>query len=90
MFSETTFGIAMNLEEFRIGIVLLGEPDTVCEGMVCKRTGRTISVPVGKGLLGRVLDPLGTPIDGQGPLSFTKRREIEGRRSRGHRTPACQ
>jgi len=78
MFSTTTYGIAMNLEESRIGIVLLGEPDTVFEGMICKRTGRTISVPVGKGLLGRVLDPLGTPIDGQGPLSYTNRREIEG------------
>lgn len=78
MFSTTTFGIAMNLEETRIGVVLLGENDNIYEGMVCKRTGRTIDVPVGKGLLGRVLDSLGTPIDGQGPLSVTRRREIEG------------
>ncbi|MHB1483967.1 MAG: F0F1 ATP synthase subunit alpha [Saccharofermentanales bacterium] len=78
MFNANTFGIAMNLEESQIGVVLLGNPDSVYEGMICKRTGRTINVPVGKGLLGRVLDPLGVPIDGQGPLSFFNKREIEG------------
>jgi len=78
MFSAKTYVIAMNLEETRIGVVLLGEPDTIYEGMVCKRTGRTIDVPVGKGLLGRVVDSLGIPIDGQGPLSYFNRREIEG------------
>lgn len=77
MFSTTTYGIAMNLYVDRIGVVLLGENDMVYEGMVCKRTGRTIDVPVGKGLLGRVLDPLGTPIDGLGPLSYANRRHIE-------------
>ncbi len=78
MFTTTTFGIAMNLEENRVGVVLLGDNDTIFEGMVCKRTGRTIDVPVGKGLLGRVVDPLGTAIDGQGPIAATRRREIEG------------
>lgn len=77
MFSSTAFGIAMNLEETRIGVVILGDIDTVYEGMICKRTGRTIDVPVGKGLLGRVVDSLGVPIDGQGPLSFFNKREIE-------------
>ncbi len=77
MFSQNTYGIAMNLEEEHIGVVLLGNIDTVVEGMMCKRTGRTIDVPVGKGLLGRVVDPLGSPIDGQGPLSYDSRREIE-------------
>jgi F-type H+-transporting ATPase subunit alpha len=79
MFSATAYGIAMNLEESQVGVVLLGDQDSVYEGMICKRTSRTIDVPVGKGLLGRVLDPLGMPIDGQGPLSYTNRREIEGR-----------
>ena len=78
MFNANTYGIAMNLEESHLGVVLLGNPDSVYEGMICKRTGRTINVPVGKGLLGRVLDPLGVPIDGQGPLSFYNHREIEG------------
>jgi F-type H+-transporting ATPase subunit alpha len=77
MFSHNTYGIAMNLEEDSIGVVLLGSVDTVAEGMMCKRTGRTIDVPVGKGLLGRIVDALGSPIDGQGPLSYDSRREIE-------------
>lgn len=77
MFSQNAYGIAMNLEEDSIGVVLLGNVDIVSEGMMCKRTGRTIDVPVGKGLLGRVVDALGIPIDGQGPISFDSRREIE-------------
>ncbi|MHB1454482.1 MAG: F0F1 ATP synthase subunit alpha [Saccharofermentanales bacterium] len=77
MFSKNSYGIAMNLEEEQIGVVLLGAPDSVTEGMMCKRTGRTIDVPVGKGMLGRVVDPLGNPIDGQGPAVFSRKREIE-------------
>ncbi len=77
MFAQNSYGIAMNLEEEKIGVVLLGAEDTVSEGMMCKRTGRTLDVPVGKGMVGRVVDALGNPIDGQGPIEYERRREIE-------------
>lgn len=77
LFSNDTYGIAMNLEEDKIGVVLLGNVDKVAEGMMCKRAGRTIDVPVGKGILGRVVDSLGTPLDGQGPITYENRRTIE-------------
>ncbi|HEY5466078.1 MAG TPA: F0F1 ATP synthase subunit alpha [Clostridia bacterium] len=76
-FSTRTFGIAMNLEPEQVGVVLLGEIVDVHEGMVCKRTARVMEVPVGKELLGRVVDPLGTPIDGLGAIGTRKRRPIE-------------
>ena len=59
MFTRQTFGIAMNLEEDRVGVVLLQQDETIRQGMICKRTGTTVSVPVGKAMLGRVVDPLG-------------------------------
>lgn len=77
MFTRNTFGIAMNLEEDQVGVVLLQQDEPVFEGMVCKRTGSTISVPAGKAMLGRVVDPLGNPIDGQGIIQTTARRPIE-------------
>jgi len=77
MFTPTTYGIAMNLEKEKVGIVLLGESGDVVEGTMCKRTGKTVSVPVGSDLLGRVVDPLGTPIDGKGVLHTTSFRAIE-------------
>ncbi|MEI8201133.1 MAG: F0F1 ATP synthase subunit alpha [Eubacteriales bacterium] len=77
MFTSTTYGIAMNLEKDKVGIVLLGESGDVVEGTMCKRTGKTVSVPVGSDLLGRVIDPLGTPIDGKGVLHTTSFRAIE-------------
>jgi len=77
MFSRQSFGIAMNLEEERVGVVLLQQGDTVRQGMICKRTGTTVSVPVGLAMLGRVVDPLGAPIDGQGPIATQNRRPIE-------------
>jgi len=77
MFTPTTYGIAMNLEKDKVGIVLLGESGDVVEGTMCKRTGKTVSVPVGSDLLGRVIDPLGTPIDGKGVLHTTSFRAIE-------------
>ena len=67
----------MNLEMNKVGVVLLTNPDTVTEGMICKRTGETVSVPVGQGLLGRVVDPLGNPIDGKGIIRYTDKRPIE-------------
>jgi F-type H+/Na+-transporting ATPase subunit alpha len=77
MFTRQSFGIAMNLETDRVGIVLLQQDDTIRQGMLCKRTGTTVSVPVGKATLGRVVDPLGSPIDGLGPIVTKSRRPIE-------------
>ena len=76
-FASGATGFAMNLEEDRVGIVMLGEGETVTEGMLCKRTGRTIRVPVGAELLGRVVDPLGRPLDGHGPIASRRTRPIE-------------
>ncbi len=77
MFTRQTFGIAMNLEEDRVGVVLLQQDDSIRQGMICKRTGTTVSVPSGKSMLGRVVDPLGSPIDGLGPITTLNRRPIE-------------
>ena len=74
---DQAYGIAMNLERNSVGVVLLSGADDVVEGMVCKRTGTTVSVPVGHGLLGRVVDPLGKPIDGKGIIRYHKTRPIE-------------
>jgi len=63
------FGLALNLEEDSVGIVLLGEYTRIKEGDTVKRTGRIIEVPVGEGLIGRVVDPLGQPQDGKGPVT---------------------
>ena len=76
-FASGADGFAMNLEEDRVGIVLLAGASTVTEGMMCKRTGRTIQVPVGSALLGRVVDPLGKPLDGLGPIQSVRFRPIE-------------
>ena len=76
-FANGATGIAMNLETDKVGVVLLNEAETVTEGMVCQRTGSTVSVPVGHGMLGRVVDPLGNPIDGLGIIRYTRTRPIE-------------
>jgi F-type H+/Na+-transporting ATPase subunit alpha len=62
------FGIALNLEESDVGIVILGEAQQVKEGQEVRRTGKIIQVPVGSALVGRVMDPLGRPLDGKGPI----------------------
>src|SRR5476651_820324 len=76
-FPHGVFGIALNLEEESVGAVLLGEFKEIKEGDLVKRTGRIISVPVGEELLGRVVNALGQPIDGKGPLGTTKSWPIE-------------
>src|SRR5471030_563556 len=76
-FPHGVFGIALNLEEESVGAVLLGEFEQIKEGDLVKRTGRIISVPVGEELLGRVVNALGQPIDGKGPLGTTKFSPIE-------------
>ncbi len=70
-------GIALNLEEANVGVVLCGEGHGIKEGGVVKRTGKIASVPVGKGLLGRVVDPLGRPLDDKGPILSDETRPIE-------------
>ena len=70
-------GIAFNLEEDNVGIALFGEWQHVKEGEPVRRTGEVMSVPVGPGLLGRVVDPLGNPLDGLGPIEATERRPLE-------------
>ena len=76
-FPHGVFGIALNLEEESVGAVLLGEFNAIKEGDLVKRTGRIISVPIGEELLGRVVNALGQPIDGKGPLGTTKFSPIE-------------
>ena len=76
-FPHGVFGIALNLEEESVGAVLLGEFKAIKEGDLVKRTGRIISVPVGEELLGRVVNALGQPIDGKGPLGTTTFSPIE-------------
>ena len=70
-------GIALNLEESNVGVVLCGEGNDIKEGDSVKRTGKIASVPVGKGLLGRVVDALGRPMDGKGPIVSSESRPIE-------------
>jgi F-type H+-transporting ATPase subunit alpha len=76
-FSDGTVGLALNLDEETIGAVVLGSVDALEEGDVVRATGRILSVPVGDGLLGRVVDPLGNPIDGKGPLTNVEDRRVE-------------
>src|SRR3954447_8544919 len=76
-FPHGVFGIALNLEEESVGAVLLGDFTKIKEGDIVKRTGRIISVPVGDEMLGRVVNALGQPIDGKGPLGTTKFAPIE-------------
>jgi F-type H+-transporting ATPase subunit alpha len=70
-------GLAFNLEEDNVGAALFGDWDLVSEGEPVRRTGKVASVPVGEALLGRVVDPLGNPIDGQGPVETTESRPVE-------------
>ncbi len=76
-FPHGVSGIAMNLEEEQVGAVLLGEYQEIKEGDEVRRTGRIMSVPVGKGLIGRVVDALGNPIDGKGPIDAEGYNAIE-------------
>jgi F-type H+-transporting ATPase subunit alpha len=76
-FDGGLLGLALNLDVREIGVVLLGDGSQIEEGQAVKRTGEVLSVPVGDGYLGRVVDPLGTPIDGRGPIETTARRALE-------------
>src|SRR5580693_3273800 len=70
-------GMALNLETDNVGTVIFGNDSGIKEGDTVKRTGAIVDTPVGKGLLGRVLDALGNPIDGKGPLVDVKRTRVE-------------
>jgi len=75
--NESIYGIALNLEQDSVAAIILGDDETIEEGDMVTSTGRVISVPVGQGLLGRVVNPLGQPIDGKGPIIYDKTRPIE-------------
>lgn len=70
-------GMALNLESDNVGVVIFGNDRDIKEGDTVKRTGSIVDVPVGKGLLGRVVDPLGNPIDGKGPIVSDERRRVD-------------
>ncbi|MDZ4867288.1 MAG: F0F1 ATP synthase subunit alpha [Alphaproteobacteria bacterium] len=70
-------GMALNLETDNVGVVIFGNDRDIKEGDTVKRTGSIVDVPVGKGLLGRVVDPLGNPLDGKGPIQSTERRRVD-------------
>src|SRR5437899_404908 len=72
-------GMALNLETDNVGVVIFGDDRSIREGDLVKRTGAIVDVPVGKGLLGRVVDALGNPIDGKGPLQNVERRRVESK-----------
>jgi F-type H+-transporting ATPase subunit alpha len=76
-FPHGVFGIALNLEEDQVGTVLLGDYTQIREGDTVKRTNRIMSVPVGDGMIGRVVDPLGQPLDGKGPVQTDQRNPLE-------------
>ncbi len=76
-FSEGTKGMALNLETDNVGVVIFGDDSHIKEGDVVKRTGEIVDVPVGKELLGRVVDGLGNPIDGKGPINSKDKKRVE-------------
>ena len=76
-FPGGVMGLAANLDEDEIGCIILGESDHIEEGDLVKQTGRILSVPVGDGFLGRVIDPLGNPLDGKGPIQVEDTRDLE-------------
>ena len=76
-FSTGVYGMALNLEENSVAVVMLGSDEGVKEGSSVTRTGKVVSVPVGEALIGRVVDALGTPIDGKGPIEAADYRRIE-------------
>ena len=76
-FSNGVIGIAFNLEQSSVGVIIMGEYSDIAEGMTVRGTGRIASVPVGDGLIGRVVNALGEPIDGKGPIQLSGYRPIE-------------
>ncbi len=77
-FPHDVMGMALNLEEDNVGVVLFGHDELVKEGDIVRRTGRLVSIPVGPGMIGRVVSPLGVPRDGKGEIAFQEYRPLEG------------
>ncbi|CDJ56037.1 ATP synthase alpha chain, putative [Eimeria maxima] len=76
-FQSGVLGMALNLERDNVGAVIFGDDRLVCEGQTAKRTKRIVDVPIGEELIGRVVDALGMPIDGKGPINAKQRRRVE-------------
>ena len=76
-FEDGSYGMAQNLEENSVSVVLFGSGENISEGQLVKRTGKVVSVPVGEGMIGRVVNALGQPIDGAGPIRAAEYRPIE-------------
>lgn len=76
-FPNNVYGMALNLEQDNVGCVLLGSEEGIKEGDIVKRTNKIVEVPVGEGILGRVVNPLGEEIDGKGPINYSRTRPIE-------------
>ena len=76
-FGDDVLGLALNLESDIVGAAILGDPNAVKEGQRVRSTGRIIEVPVGEALIGRVVDPLGRPLDGKGSVETASTREVE-------------
>ena len=88
---ETVFGLAQNLERDEVGAVLFGNVSVIKEGDECRTTGHIMDIPVGRGMLGRVVNPLGEPIDGLGEIRTTHYRPIEFKAPGViDRTPVCE
>ena len=75
--ANDVFGMALNLEQDNVGLVLFGDTTKVKEGDIAKRTGKVVEVPVGKEMLGRVVNPLGQPLDGKGPINSSNSLPVE-------------
>ena len=88
-FANGVMGIAFNLEQDKVGVIIMGDYSEIAEGMTVRSTGRIASVPVGDGLIGRVVNVLGEPIDGKGPIQFTSYRPIERIAPRCGLPPGC-
>src|SRR5919112_6605477 len=76
-FPHDVTGLALNLESDNVGVVLFGEWEEVVEGDTVKRTGKLLEIPVGEALLGRIVSPLGQPLDGKGPIETSETRPAE-------------
>lgn len=76
-FDSGVMGLAFNLEEDNVGIIILGSESGIREGSIVRRTARILDAPVGEGLIGRVIDPLGNPLDGKGPIKYEYRSPVE-------------
>ena len=76
-FPGGVIGLAFNLEETSVGVIILGDFREINEGDEVRSTGKLLSVPVGEAMLGRVVDPLGNPLDGKGPIVTSERRPVE-------------